>query len=63
MSLTKGYVKGRELQLYDPKPDHKSYALLHAFEYNDMEDGEPMETKVDLSKFNWERDIYTISAL
>ena len=26
-----------------------------------MEDGEPMETKVDLSKFNWERDIYKLS--
>ena len=26
-----------------------------------MEDGEPMETKVDLSKFNWEHDIYKLS--
>ena len=26
-----------------------------------MEDSEPMETKVDLSKFNWEHDIYKLS--
>ena len=59
-----GICKGTvNWQLYgSKKPDHKSYALLHAFEYEfGMEDGEPMETKVDLSKFNWEHDIYKLS--
>tara|TARA_B100001173_G_C16024507_1_gene563436 strand:- start:86 stop:2908 length:2823 start_codon:yes stop_codon:yes gene_type:complete len=59
-----GICKGTvNWQLYgSKKPDHKSYSLICAYEYEyDLEDGEPMETKVDLSKFNWERDIYKLS--
>lgn len=58
--ISKGTVNW---QLYgSKKPDHKSYALICGFEYEfDMDDYEPMEKKMDLSKFNWENDIYKLS--
>lgn len=58
--ITKGTVNW---QLYgSKKPDHKSYSLQYAFEYEyDLEDGEAMESKIDLSKFVWERDICKLS--
>lgn len=58
--ISKGTVNW---QLYgSKKPDHESYALTHNFEFSyDPNDGEFMEKKIDLKKFNWEENLCKLS--
>lgn len=58
--ITKGTVNW---QLYgSKKPNHQSYRLICAYEYSyDLSDGEFMESKINLDKFNWEQDIFKLS--
>jgi hypothetical protein len=62
--LDKGISTGvTNWQLYgSKKPDHDKYALTRVYEYEyDTTDGEFMEVKVPVKKFNWAADFAKLS--